>query len=319
MASQGALRIASPKHIGAVISPGAADVRNRDLKPAPFAYEAPTTLDGAIEQLRVHGGAARLLAGGQSLMPVLNFRLGRPRLLIDLNRIPELAFIRDDGDRLSIGAMTRECEIEDSALIQRHAPLLYEATRHIGHRAIRNRGTIGGSLAHADPAAEYPAAALALDCVMVVRGPGGERRIAAGDFFGGALTTTVGEDEILVRIEVPKVPGRSGTAFVEIARRPGDFALAGVAALIAVADGMVTDVRLAACGAGPGPTRLRAAERILHRDGIGAAMAAAKAAMADVSPETDLHATADYRRRLIGVVTARAIAQAAARADNAAS
>lgn len=294
-------------------------MESRDLKPAPFSYEAPTTVDRVIELLRTHGSAARLLAGGQSLMPVLNFRLGRPQILIDLNGVSGLAFIRDGGDHLAIGAMTREYEIEASALIRHHTPLLHEAVCQIGHRAIRNRGTIGGSLAHADPAAEHPAAALALESVMVVRGDRGERRIPAAEFFDGALTTTIADGEVLVRIEVPKAPPGSGSAFAEIARRPGDFALAGVAAVVTLANGTATDVRLAACGAGPGPVRLVGAERALRDADVGEAAirSAATAAMADVAPTSDIHASADYRRRLVGVMTARALALAAERARSA--
>ena len=286
------------------------------MKPAPFAYEAPTDVEGVVALLRNRGANARLLAGGQSLMPVLNFRLGRPQLLIDLNRVAGLAFIDERNGHLAIGAMTRESEIEDSALVRRHVQLLHEATKHIGHRAIRNRGTIGGSLSHADPAAEYPAAALALDATMVVLGHRGERRIAAAAFFDGALTTTIAEDEMLVRIEVPKARPGSGAAFAEIARRAGDFALAGVGAVVALAGDTIADVRLAACGAGPGPMRLGRAEQALRSAGIGenGVQAAARAAMAEVEPATDIHASADYRRRLVGVTAARAIADAVGRA-----
>jgi carbon-monoxide dehydrogenase medium subunit len=295
---------------------GQATAERRDVKPAPFAYEAPSDVRDVVALLRNHGAKARLLAGGQSLMPVLNFRLGRPSLLIDLNRVAGLSFIEDRGGHLAIGAMTRESEIEDSPLIRRHAPLLFEATRHIGHRAIRNRGTIGGSLSHADPAAEYPAAALALDATMVVLGHRGERRIAAAAFFDGALTTTIAEDEMLVRIELPKAAAGGGAAFAEIARRAGDFALAGVGAVVTLAGEAVADVRLAACGAGPGPMRLRRAEQALRSAGLGevGVRTAARAAMAEVEPATDIHASADYRRRLVGVMTARAITDAVARA-----
>lgn len=299
---------------------GRATAERSDLKPAPFAYEAPTDLREVAELLRNHGAKARLLAGGQSLMPVLNFRLGRPQLLIDLNRVAGMAFIAERDGNLAIGAMTRESEIEDSALIRRHAPLLHAATQLIGHRAIRNRGTIGGSLSHADPAAEYPAAALALGATMVALSHRGERRIDAAAFFDGALTTTLAEDEILVRIEVPKANVGSGAAFAEIARRAGDFALAGVAVTVTLAGEAVSDARLAACGAGPVPIRLRRAEQALRSSGIGGdgIRQAARAAMAEVVPATDIHASADYRRRLVGVMTAQALADAVGRARAAA-
>jgi len=286
------------------------------LKPASFRYVAPTSLDEAIDILGSHGSDARLLAGGQSLMPVLNFRLGQPSLLIDLNRIADLAFVREDGDRVAIGAMTRQSAIETDPLVARHVPLLAEATGNIAHRAVRNRGTIGGSLVQADPAAEYPACMLALDATLVVRGRDGERRIAATDFFDGPLTTTLAEGEILVRIEVPKAPPGSGSAFIELARRHGDFALAGVAARIVLANGSVARASLAACGAGPGPVRLSGAEQALlgSRADEAAIQSAGRAAMREVEPESDLHASAAYRRRIAGVMTARAVARAVERA-----
>ena len=294
------------------------------MKPASFDHLAPTSLDEALAMLDAHGPDARVLAGGQSLVPMMNFRLARPAVLVDLNRIAGLAYIRDEGDSLAIGAMTRERAIENSDLVRVAAPLLHEATTHIGHLPIRTRGTIGGSLANADPAAEYPATMLALDATMIARSVRGERRIPAAGFFDGVMTTTLAPDEILTAIAVPKAPPGSGWAFVELSRRHGDFALAGVAAQIACAGDALTDIRLAACGAGPGPVRLKDAEAAVRagfRNGglSGDALdAAARAAAAEVDPDGDAHATAAYRRKLAGVMTRRALEKALGRARGAA-
>jgi len=290
------------------------------MKPAPFIHFVPASLTEALSLLAEHAPEARVIAGGQSLVPIMNFRLGRPPVLIDLNRIPELSFIRDDGDFLAIGAMTRQRTIENSALVRSAAPLLHQATLNIGHLPIRSRGTIGGSIANADPAAEYPATVLALDCELVVQKQGGERRIAARDFFEGVLSTAVEPNEILTEIVVPKAPAHSGSAFVEIARRKGDFALAGVAAQITLSGEAALSVQLAACGVGPGPVRLSAAEAIILSDGLSdaALKAGARAAAREVAPENDLHGTEAYRRRLTAAMTHRALVQALARAREAA-
>lgn len=276
------------------------------MKPARFDYLAPDSIDEAVSLLAARAPDARPLAGGQSLVPMMNFRLARPAALVDLNRIRELAYVEDRGDHLAIGAMTRERTIENSALVREAAPLLREATIHIGHLPVRSRGTIGGSLANADPAAEYPAAAVALGCELAVRSLRGTRRIAAAEFFDGPLSTVMEADELLTEIVVPKAPDGSGSAFVEIARRHGDFALAGVAAQ--TTPGAGSSVRLAACGAGPGPLRLTKTEAAL-RDGCSAEDAA-RVAAAEVDPDDDLHASAAYRRRLVGVMTKRAVATA---------
>lgn len=286
------------------------------MKPAPFDHCAPTDVDEVLSLLSDHAPDARLLAGGQSLVPLLNFRLSRPSLLIDLNKIPDLAYIRDEGDHLAIGAMTREKAVENSDLVQSTAPLLHEATQNIAHLPIRSRGTIGGSMANADPAAEYPAVATALDCVMVARSVRGERLIDAADFFEDVLTTSLAPDELLAEIRVPKIPAGSGSAFVEIARRHGDFALAGVAAQVTLTGDAVSDIRLAACGVGSGPVRLTAAETVIQEQGVEeeAIAAAAKAASEQVDPSGDLHASEAYRRRLAGAMTARALTKAVERA-----
>lgn len=291
------------------------------MKPAQFDYFAPTSVAEALDLLRDHGPDVKVLAGGQSLMPVLNFRLNRPAVIVDLNRIPELAYIRDEDTHLAIGALTRQRRIENSDAVALRSPLLAEATHFIGHLPVRSRGTIGGSLVNADPAAEDPAVATALDCTMVLQSHRGERRVEAGDFFLGMLETAVDEDELLVGIEVPAMPPAGGWSFQEISRRHGDFALAGVAAQITLDGDRVTDARLAACGVGPGPVRLGGAEEVLEREGISekaiddaAGMAASEGA---VAPGSDVHASADYRRELLRAMTARAVRQAVERAREA--
>lgn len=289
------------------------------MKPARFDYHAPTTVEEVLELLAQHGSDAKLLAGGQSFVPVLNFRLARPAVVIDLNKVSGLAFIEDRGDTVAIGAMTRQRTIERSDVVARRLPLLHDATKWIGHLPIRTRGTIGGSVANADPAAEDPAVVRALDATIVIGSRRGERRVAAADYFRGLLTTAIEPDELLCAIEFAAAPAGARTAFAEIARRHGDFALAGVGAQIVMNGSAVGEVRLAACGVGPGPVRLKAAEAIVARDGLAAAPmdAAADAAAREVAPSGDVHASADYRRRLTRAMTRQALASAASRATGA--
>ena len=286
------------------------------MKPPRFDYHAPESLDEALDLLADSGPDARILAGGQSLVPVLNFRLARPQVLIDINRIPGLAGIEDRGDRLVIGAMTRQREIETSDSVARAVPLLHEATRYVAHLPIRTRGTVGGSIANADPAAEDPAVAAALEATMVCRSRRGERRIAAAGFFVDVLTTALEPDEMLVAVEFPGIPDGAGAAFAEISRRDGDFALAGVAAQITVSNGRVSDARIAACGVAPAPMRFRNAEEIvLDSAGEPETMdAAADAVAASCDPHDDVHASAAYRRQLAAAMTRRALNGAHARA-----
>jgi carbon-monoxide dehydrogenase medium subunit len=282
------------------------------MKPPRFAYHAPRTLDEAVGLLARHDGEAKVLAGGQSLMPLLNFRLARPAALVDLNRVSELAYIRETDGHLAFGAMTRQRTIEFSPLVAKRLPLLVEATRLVGHLPIRSRGTIGGSIAHADPSAEYPTVLTALEGEVVVRGPRGPRTLRPGQLFETYLTTTLAPDEILAEVRLPATPAGAGYAFEEFARRHGDFAIVGIAAVI-VRDGQRCRMaRLATAGAGPVPVRLRAAEEILERDGLGADAieAAARRARDLVTPDSDIHASADYRRHLTGVLTARAVRRA---------
>jgi carbon-monoxide dehydrogenase medium subunit len=285
------------------------------MKPARFDYHAPRTVDEAVALLARYGGDAKPLAGGQSLVPLLNFRLARPAALIDLNRIPALAGIRELDGGVAFGAMTRQRAVEFSPVVARRLPLLAEATRWVGHLPIRSRGTIGGSIAHADPSAEYPAVLTALDGSVVARGPKGERVLGPAELFETYLTTTLGPDELLTEVRLPAMPAGAGGAFEEFARRHGDFALVGIAAACWREGGRLT-VRLASAGAGPVPVRLRGAEEIVERDGPGdAAVAAAAARAAElVQPDSDIHASADYRRNLTRVLTGRALKKAIGRA-----
>ena len=286
------------------------------MKPAPFEYHAPASVDEALALLTRYGGDAKLLAGGQSLVPLLNFRLVRPAALVDLNRVPALAGIREDDGHVVFGAMTRQRAIEFSPVVARRLPLLTEATRWVGHLPIRSRGTIGGSLAHADPSAEYPTVLTALDGEVSVRGPRGERVVRAGALFETYLTTTLAPDEILVEVRLPAMPEGAAYAFEEFSRRHGDFAIVGVAAMVVGRGERCTAARLATAGTGPVPVRLRAAEEILERDGLGEAAiaAAARRAAEIVQPDSDIHASADYRRNLTRVLTERALKRALARA-----
>jgi carbon-monoxide dehydrogenase medium subunit len=284
------------------------------VKPPRFEYYDPKTLDDALGLLRVHGEEAKILAGGQSLVPLLNFRLARPRYLIDLNGVVALAYVTPKDGGISIGAMTRQRVIERSGLVETAAPLLHEAMPFIGHFQIRNRGTIGGSLAHADPAAELPAVASALGATFVVRGPSGERVVGWDRFFVGYLTTSLQPGELLVEVRLPGMAPRTGHAFVEVSRRHGDFALVGVAALATVdADGVCTAAAAALTGVGPVPVRARAAEQGLVGTRLeGKALAAAAARVSEaIAPESDIHASADYRRHVAGVLTRRAFERAA--------
>ena len=288
------------------------------MKPPKFDYFAPDSLDEALALLSEHGPDARVLAGGQSLMPALNFRLARPAVLIDINRVAGIDGIEAEDGTLRIGAMVRQRDIEDSATVARTAPLLFEATRHIAHLPIRTRGTIGGSLANADPAAEDPAVAAALDATIICRSVRGERRIGAAAFFIDVMTTALEPDEILTAIEFPAVAGAdTGSAFAEISRREGDFALAGIAAQITLSGGRVAEARIAGCGIGPASMRIADAEAALvgNRPDEAAIEAACQAVAAAADPHGDVHASADYRRRLAGVMARRAIATAAERAS----
>jgi carbon-monoxide dehydrogenase medium subunit len=289
------------------------------MKPAAFEYVAVRTTEEALAELARDGQDARLLAGGQSLMPILNMRLATPRRLIDLNRVGELAYIRAHDGGVAIGAMTRQRAVEKSALVARCVPLLADAMPWVGHFQIRNRGTIGGSLAHADPAAELPAVAACLDARVTVRGPAGTRTLTADQLYWTYLTTTLAPTEILTEVWFPAAPSRTGHAWLEFARRHGDYALVGVAAAIMLEEDSVAEARLALTGVGARPVRARDAERrLVGRRPDDAALADAAERVKQVTePQSDIHATAEYRRHLAGVLTLRALRLAVARARQA--
>jgi carbon-monoxide dehydrogenase medium subunit len=279
------------------------------VKPAKFEYHAPATLDAAIALLVQYQGEARLLAGGQSLLPMMNFRLAAPAALIDLNRIPDLGYIRGDAETVHIGAMTRHRTVEFSPVVAQHLPLLAEAIKLVAHLPIRSRGTIGGSLAHADPAAELPMVLQVLEGEVVARGPQRERVIKAIDFFRGLMTTSLENDEMIVEVRFPAMSAHAGWAVEEFARRRGDFAIVAIAAVVERAGNGCNKARLATAGVGEVSVRLIAAEEVIERDGLGddaIAAAAAKAAEM-VSPMSDQQASAQYRRHLTGVLTERAL------------
>ena len=287
------------------------------MKPAQFRYHDPETLDETVSLLAEYGEESKLLTGGQSLVPLMNFRLARPRNLIDINRVATLDYLREEDHTLVIGALTRQRSVERSKLIESRNPLLTEASQYIGHPAIRNRGTVCGSLAHADPAAEWPALALATNASLVIRGRGGERRVAAQDFFATYFTTCMLPQEILIEVRVPHLPSGAGWSFLEISRRFGDFALAGVALwLTQDSSGKCTDCSIALTGVGATPVKALAAEERLRGERLSDAIfqVAADAVPGELEPDSDIHASADYRRRVAGVLVRRALAIAHKRA-----
>ena len=286
------------------------------MKPAPFRYLAVKTIDDAIVALARPD--AKLLAGGQSLVPMMNFRLVRPAWLIDINRIAELKGVQIRGDRVLIGSMTRYADLESSDLIKAHVPLISETVPLIGHTAIRNRGTIGGSVSHADPAADMPVALMALDAVMHARSGRGERAIASADFFVSLFTTDLDADEILTRIEVPVVEASEGWAFMEFSRRHGDFALASVAVRLRLVAGKIEGpVRIALGAAADRVIRARRAEAAVEGREPSSALfdASATEAAAEIDPMTDIHGSADYRRHLVLGLVKAALAKAVERAS----
>ena len=289
------------------------------MKPAPFKYYAPTTVEEALAHLAEHGYDAKVLAGGQSLIPTMNFHLSQPSVLVDLNRIAELFYIRPDANGgVLVGAMTRESQVEHDALIAERAPLVHETMPHIAHAQIRNRGTFGGCLAHADPAAELPAVTVALNARFRMRNQAGERWVPADEFFVGLFTTLLEPDELLVEAALPPLPPRSGCSFQEIARRHGDYALVGAAAVVTL-DGkdQCQQARLVFLSVGERPVEAHQAAAMLQGqaltpEAIGAA--AETAAGVDVDPGSDIHATAAFRRHLVKVLTRRVLEQAFERA-----
>lgn len=279
------------------------------MKPAPFAYHRPTSLDEALTLLERYGPDGRVLAGGQSLVPALNMRLAAPAALIDINRLPGLDGISLEPEGLVIGALARHAAVEASPLVLRHARPIALAMPHVGHRAIRTRGTIGGSVALADPAAELPACLLALEAVIRVAGPGSRREIPALRFFRGIYTTDLAPGEMVTAVVVPRGPGDWESRFVELARRHGDYALVGLAAHCRVDGGVVREARLAFCGVGSTPVRAARAEAALAGRALDPeARARAVAALdADLDPPGDVHASPALRRHLARVLLGRVL------------
>jgi carbon-monoxide dehydrogenase medium subunit len=286
------------------------------MKLPDFAYEAPATLSEAVALLAEHQDEASVLAGGQSLIPLLALRLARPPVLVDINGLSELSGVSVTGDWVAIGAMTREYVAEESEAVAETLPLLAAALPLIGHEAIRSRGTIGGSLAHADPAAELPAVARALDAEFVVRSRSGERVIPAAEWFEGYLATARHPDEILVEVRFPAAGPGTGATFQEVARRHGDFAMVGLAASLTLADGAVTDARLAFSGIADVPVRAADAEAFLLGQEPSAHLfeEAARRATAGLDPPADLHGSAEYRKKVAATLVRRGLRAAA---DNA--
>jgi CO/xanthine dehydrogenase FAD-binding subunit len=291
------------------------------MKPAPFDYIAATSVDMAAAALADGGDDAKIIAGGQSLVPLLNFRLLRPSILIDINRIESLAFISETATDIRVGALTRHYQLETSPVIARHLPVLSCAMTHVAHLAIRNRGTIGGSLAHGDPAAELPMMALLLDAELHIGSVSAARITAARDFFLDALTVDLNAGEIVTEIALQKLPPQTGWGFAEVSRRRGDFALAAAAATLAVAAGAIVEARIALSGIGRTAVRAATAESLLVGHALEPPLVsqAIEAVRAAIEPDTDLHASADYRRHLAGVLTGRALAAAWRRANESAA
>lgn len=288
------------------------------MKPAPFKYLLAKSLDEALSMKAEYGDDAKFLAGGQSLMTAMNFRLARPAVLIDINGLGELAGIslRSDGVTL-IGAMTRYRSLEDDGAFLRRFPLFGEALPHIAHPQIRNRGTIGGNLAHADPASEMPALAVGMQATIRIKASTGERSLAAVDFFQGLLTTALQADEMLVGIELPDQRSNTGTSFQEVARRKGDFAMAGAASSLTVdEEGICTHARIALCGVGETPVDASDAAAILvgHRVEADQIAGVAESIQEMIEPAGNIHGSADYQRHLAGVLTERTLAIAYDRA-----
>jgi carbon-monoxide dehydrogenase medium subunit len=290
------------------------------VKPAPFVYAAPSTVEEAVDLLARHGSDAKVLAGGQSLVPLMNMRLAKPRVVVDINRIRELRYLGALDGAVRIGALTRQREVERSPLVAARCPLLAEALRFVGHVAIRTRGTVAGSLAHADPAAELPAVLVALGGEVTARSAAGERVVPASALFLTYLTTSLDPRELVTEVRFPVLPEGAGWSWMEIARRHGDFALAGVGVVLVLRRGRIADARIALAGVGPVPVKASAAEGVL-RGGTPSEdlwAQAAEAVRTEVDPEDDIHASAEYRRHIAAVLTRRALREALSRAREAA-
>jgi len=289
------------------------------MKASAFSYARATSVVNALELLVAHGDSAKLMSGGQSLMPAMNLRLISPEMIVDIGELAELRGIAVGGDILSIGALTRHVDLQRSPEIATHAPLLTEAIAHVAHPAIRNRGTIGGSLAHADPASELPACMVALNATIIVRGPKGERRIAAGDFFRGIYQTALSPQELLVAVEVPVARKNSTHFFSEFARRHGDYAIAGLAAQATVQGDVFNGLDMAFFAVGDRPVLAKAVNRLISVPVTPALLSEASAALAaELDPQQDQQASASMRRHLAKVLMVRCVSALLGRPDLAA-
>lgn len=287
------------------------------MKPAAFDYDDPRTVDETLDLLARHGDECKLLAGGQSLVPLMNFRLARPARLVDINGVDELAGIRREQGRLVIGAMTRHAHVERSNTVAESWPLVHDAIGWVGHSQIRNRGTVGGSVAHADPAAELPAVFAALDATFRVRSKRGERSLRWRELFVSEFTTALAADELLTAVELPALDPGVGCGFVEFARRHGDFALGGAAVTVKLGrDGRCERAAIALLSAGPAPVRAEAAENALAGAKLdeAAIRSAAEQAVRGLHPTSDIHGSSEYRVQLLRTMVERALTQAAQRA-----
>jgi len=282
------------------------------VKPAPFQYVRPSSVSDALAALARYRDDAKVLAGGQSLIALMNLRLVKPAVLVDINRLSDIAYIREENGTVAIGALTRQSAVESSGVIARQCPLMAEAIRFVAHRPIRNRGTVGGNLAHADPTSELPAVAVALDATFVARSTDGQRAISAADFFVGLLSSALASKELLTEMRIPIWPAGQGWSFMEVSPRAGDYALVGVAATLQVQEGICQAARLVYSGVGARPARVAAAEQMLLGGPANEATfrAAGEVAAGQVDPSSDFHATGDYRRDLVRVLTRRALMRA---------
>jgi carbon-monoxide dehydrogenase medium subunit len=280
--------------------------------PAKFDYEVAESVEHAIELLGSRE-EAKLLAGGHSLLPLMKLRLARPELLVDVGRLSDLSYVRDAGERLAIGALTRHHDLERDPLLQEHCPIVCYAAGLVGDPQVRHRGTIGGSSGHGDPASDLPTVLLALDAELVARGPDGERTIAAADFFTGFLETTLGPQEVLTEIRVPKLGTWKGWSYVKFNRRAQDWATVGVAAITRREDGKVEDAAIGLTNMGATPLRARAAEQALAGASVDDVASAAESAAEGTSPPSDPNGSAEYRQHLVRVLTRRALEEALSR------
>jgi aerobic carbon-monoxide dehydrogenase medium subunit len=278
--------------------------------PLAFDYEVAESVDHAIDLLGQHGDEAKLLAGGHSLLPIMKLRLAAPAVLVDLGRVEELQYVRDEGDHIAIGAMTRHTDVEHGELLQEQCGLLSYTASLVGDPQVRHRGTIGGSISHGDAASDLPSALLALEGTFVIKGPGGERTVAAGDFFEDYLQTALAPDEVLTEIRVPKLGPNTGWSYKKFNRRAQDWAVVGVAAVVEMSNGSISSARIGLTNMGSTPLRASAAESALSGADTSSVAEAASSAAEGTSPASDIAASAEYRRHLARVLTRRAVEEA---------